>query len=1005
MKQRIDFVAMLLVLGSSSLAVAQQPPAAAPPAPEEAAPAEPAPDEAAPAAPPTEEPAAPSAPEQAEPSAPTPGEAAEAAPPAEAAPEAEAPPAEAPAPAAQGEGGEIVVTGSRIKRSAAFVASAPVQIIDRKQLEYSGATNLADVVQYLTVAQSSGFPGGYALGSSPGTVAINLRGLGVSNTLVLINGRRVAPSGGGIAAQYGDLGTIPLAAVERIEILKGGASSIYGSDAVGGVVNIITRKNFDGARVEIDGEGTTHSFDERDGTVSAALGAHSDKGRVMLSMQYTRNNELLDTQRDWTARSDTLVRASQGFPGSYVVGAGSMPDPDCTRAPGSQIDQASHLCVLNTRSFTSLIPAGERVNAFGSADYDLTNHTTLYSELLVSRSRGDQTFNTFPIAPAVRYGSGTGFPPVPASHVDNPFGVEADFIGRPFGLDAGPTYSNADDDTLRIVAGLKGDLEDAAADTIFESWEWDVYSTYSQDRYHSIINDTLQSEILNGLSACSDPAHLQNCYNPFYSSVLGTGTPNSDSVQAAIRGPLITQTDHSMQTYNAGMTGNLFELPGGDVGLAFGGELRHEWRQSINDHDATQTNFGLLLGDTNAVARRNVYSGYLELRWPFYDGIELQTAGRIEYYDDINKSAPSPSVGITITPSEIAGRDNVAPALRRLQIRGHATYAFRGPSLYNSFPGSVVLPAAIVDPKGGGLPSLVGIHYFGNQNLKPEYATAVSGGLAWSPIDELGLLGEFWFYNYKDRIKQENYSQILSNFFTERDAPGNMTCPADPHLITSGTSATCKVTAVNADTINTKGSLVTDGIDFGATINLTGATFGGDKEDFGTISFGAIGTYTLSYNIPYAEMLADAVKDGVKCDGTSPTSTCHLAGVRNSTAALPAIPRWRANFPVTWGFKGHHAAVITHFISSVVDDQAAANHPGVLWNLPVIGSFTTVDLQYSYTLKDFIGKELTMRLGVYNLLDSDPPYAEPGQIALSGFDPSLHDPRGRIVYAKLISQF
>ncbi|MFI5306462.1 MAG: TonB-dependent receptor domain-containing protein [Polyangiales bacterium] len=978
---------MLLVLGSSSLALAQQPPAGPPSS--DAAPAEPA--EAAP----TE--GAPS--EQEAPSV-SPEATAEAAPEAveAAAPEVEA----APAKVQGGQSEEILVTGSRIKRSSSFAASAPVEIIDRKQLEYSGATNLADVVQYLTVAQGSGFQGGAA---GAGTVAINLRGLGFAATLVLLNGRRMGPSGAGISVPFQDIGTIPLAAVERIEILKGGASSIYGSDAIGGVVNIITRKNFDGARLEADGQGTTHNFDLYGGNVSGVVGASSERGRVMLSMQYGGSNELLATKRDWTAKSTSLTQQTQGNPGSFIVGTSAVPDPDCMRAPGSTVVKSgpSQLCAYNSRNFTALIPPGERVGAFASGEFDLTHHTTLFSELLVSRTRGDSTFNTFPIAPSDHYG-GTGFPAIAANHVDNPFGQPTSFIGRPFGIAQGPTYSNADEDTLRGVYGLKGDFEDAAKDTIFESWEWEVYGSIAQSRYHSLISDTLQSQIITGLNSCSDPSHLENCYNPFYSSVLGTGTPNSDSVQQKIRGTMANLTDHALQTYNAGMSGHLFELPGGDVGLAFGAEMRHEWRQSNTDHDANIFNYGLLLGNTDAVAARNVYSGYLELRWPFYDGIELQTAGRIEHYSDIDQSPPSPSAGLTITPAEIAGRDSVAPALRKLQLRGHATDAFRAPSLYDSFPGSVVVPAAIVDPQAP-LPALVGIHYFGNPKLKPERALAVSGGLMWSPIDELGLIAEFWYYDYNHRIKPENYNETLSGFYGKRDAAGNTTCPSVAGLVTSGTDNHCKVTGVNAGTINTAGSLVTDGLDFGAMVNLTGATFGGAKEDFGTISFGAIGTYTITYDLPRSEMLDDAIKDGIKCDGTSPTSACHLAGVRNASAVLSPIPRWRVNFPVTWVYQGHNAAVITHFISSVVDDQAAANNPGVKVALPTLASMTTVDLQYGYTLKDVVGKELTMRVGVYNVLDTPPPFAQPGQLNNSGFDPLLHDPRGRMVYAKLISQF
>jgi iron complex outermembrane receptor protein len=973
-KQRIDRVALLLVVGFCSTASAQEPPPTTPP-PETSPPPAAAPEAAQPAT----QPATPPEPE--------PAQAAE---PAAEAPE---PAAAEPAAAAQDEGEQMIVTGSRIKRTS-FAASAPVAVLDRKQLEQSGATTLADVVQNLTVGQGSGFQGAGSNAFAPGTVSIDLRGLGPGATLILLNGRRLPPSGGSFnAVSFQDLGTIPLAAVERIEILKGGASAIYGADAVGGVLNIITRKKFDGARIEADGQGTTHSFDQRQGSVSGVVGASSERGRVMLSMQYSTNNELNANQRAWTTRSNSLI-SQQGQPGSYIVGTSVMPDPNCTKAPGSSVitsPTGAAFCGFNFRNYQSLLGAGERANAFGSAEYDLTNHTTLFSELLVSRLRSDGVSSpSFPVAPP--------FPVVPANHVDNPFGQDVRMIGRPFGAASGPLRNTADDDTFRGLIGLKGDLEGVGKDTMFESWDWELSASFGQSRYHNILQDNIRPELQRALNSCSDPAHLENCYNPFYSSVLGTGTPNSAAIESRIKGQDVNLTDHALAAYNAGMSGNLFELPGGDVGIAFGTELRHEWRSSDSDHDANQNAYGFLIGNTDAIASRNTYSGYLELRWPFYDGIELQTAGRVEHYTDIAKTAASPSAGLTLTPAEIAGRDNVAPALRRLQFRGHATSAYRAPTLYQSFPGNLVLPELITDPTSP-VPLFLPVKSYGNRALVPERALTVSAGFNWSPIDELSLLGEFWTYDYQKRIQPENYQQIASTFFADKMASG--ICPSDPHLVVD---ASCALQSINIKQKNVKGSLVTNGIDFGAIVSLTGATFGGEKKDFGTISAGVQGTYTLTYNLPYAEVLADAVKDGVKCDGTSPTSACHLAGNRNATNVAPPIPRWRMNFPVTWGYDSHTAAVITHFTSSVIDDQYAATTSKTV-ALPTMKGMTTVDLQYGYTIKDFIGKELTMRLGVYNLLDQAPPSALGAGLILNGFDPDLYDPRGRMVYAKLISHF
>jgi outer membrane receptor protein involved in Fe transport len=334
-----------------------------------------------------------------------------------------------------------------------------------------------------------------------------------------------------------------------------------------------------------------------------------------------------------------------------------------------------------------------------------------------------------------------------------------------------------------------------------------------------------------------------------------------------------------------------------------------------------------------------------------------------------------------------------------LQLRGYASSSFRGPNVYQSFPGNVVVPTLFTVP-GNPLPIFVPVLNSGNPKLGPEYAVTVSGGFAWTPVDELTLLAEFWSYDYRHRILPENAVQIGNQYLVDMAAGRN---PSDPRIIADNNG---NLQSVNVQSKNTPGSIVTNGVDFAAFVSLTGATFGGGKDDFGTISFGGQGTYTLTYDMPYAEMLTDAVKDGIKCDGTSPTSACHVVGYRNATnAIIPPVPRWRVNFPVNWSIKGHSATVIAHYTSSVIDDQFAANNAGRVVALPIMKGLATLDLQYGYTLKDFIGKELTMRLGVYNLFDTPPPAALGGGLSIAGYDPDLYDPRGRMIYAKLVSQF
>jgi iron complex outermembrane receptor protein len=896
-------------------------------------------------------------------------------------PEPEAPP-EAPPSA----GSAMVVTGSRIKQTTSFSAAQAVQVISRKELEQTGATNLADVVTYLTVSNGSGAQGDG--NQSVNIVSINLRGLGEGATLVLLNGRRLPLSGAfnSKGQMFVDVGTIPLAAVERVEVLKGGASAIYGSDAVAGVVNIITRKNFDGALVELDGQSTTR-FDQRDGTASVALGAQSKRARVFVAGSYFNRSELLAGDRDWTSNG---YLNQFGFPGTFIVGNMTQPDPACGIAPYSRVTTgaAGNICSFQYRNFFTLLPENEKGNAFGSGEYDITKHTTLFTEILASTLRGSYTVPpTYPIPPP--------FPTVPANHVDNPFGQPVQAILDPLGAQQYPAqHPRTDADALRGLVGLKGDLEGAAAGTVFESWTWEAYMSAASGRNRLLVPDTLRGNIQNALNSCSNPADLSNCYNPFYSSVNGMGTPNSTSVINGFYGAQESITDSRLFTYNAGLTGNLVELPGGDLGFALGGEVRHESRASKLDHDAHQNAYSFLIGNPDGAASRDVYGGYLEFGVPIVHGIKLQAAGRVENYTDIKQTAFSPSGGLTVTPSEIAGRDKAPPALRQLQFRGNATSAFHAPNLYQSFPGYTTVPTPL--NVGQVLPQYLPVQGFGNPGLKPEHAIAVSGGFTWAPIDELSLSSDAWYYDYQDRIELENSQQLVDLFLASGSNPEVIVDP-----ISGG------ISRVTPRYINIAGDTITDGIDFSGIVTLTNRTFGGNvpEKEQQKLTIGAAGTYVLNFNYPYSEAAPRVLPNNVSlppayCNGSSPTSLCQGAGLRNfNNVWQVAIPRWKANFPVTWSYMGHSVTFITHYIDSYKDD---VNPVPPLGTFDKIAAWITFDAQYAYRLKDVIGEELKFTVGLYNIFDTDPPKVNG---LTTSFDYTLHDPRGRMVYAKLAAKF
>jgi outer membrane receptor protein involved in Fe transport len=262
----------------------------------------------------------------------------------------------------------------------------------------------------------------------------------------------------------------------------------------------------------------------------------------------------------------------------------------------------------------------------------------------------------------------------------------------------------------------------------------------------------------------------------------------------------------------------------------------------------------------------------------------------------------------------------------------------------------------------------------------------------WSLQKLLRVSADFWYYDFIDRIQSEG-AQNLVDMWAAQGMPPSTKVEYDP--------VTKMVTQVFATQVNVPGSVITYGIDFGATLGIDGGTFGGSPDSFGRFNLGVQGTYTLSYTVPRARASMGQRGD---CDGTDDDSRCELVGARNADTALtgspPSLPRLKLNIPLTWSAGVHSVTAIGHVTSGVKDE--VVSDPGTYSNGGKIPEWVTLDLQYGLTLEDLIGKVLTLRVGIENLLDKRPPYPNGSAV---GYLADLHDPRGRMFYAKLGAEF
>ena len=630
----------------------------------------------------------------------------------------------------------VVVTGTRISRPSDFGNSSPVDIIARDNIEKSGYANLQQLMEKNPSNGAGAFStrGNNQDSTANGAASISLRGLGADATLVLVNGRRVAISSfaESITTNFVDINSIPVSAIERVEVLKDGASALYGSDAVAGVINIILRKDFEGLELSASYGNTTESgYDEQN--YSAVWGFGGEDNNVTFIFDYFKNNTLSNLERgtlataNQTPRGGEDFRSSRGYPGRFIV------DGTVTRDPGCPADSiAGQTCLYDFGVWNLLIPEAERSGLMMMAHQDFSGGTQLFFELAAQHN------NSIAQGAPTPLDEGAGLT-VPVTHPDNPFpGATSIDISRYRTVDAGPRQWNIETDNLRGVVGLRGQ---------FSEWDWEVAvqrarseSEQSGNRNNGWVRtDFLQQQIDLG------------AYNPF------GGVQNPQDVIDQITTSLVRRGKSELTMFDATISGELFKFRDDAVRMAAGLEYRDE---SVRDVPDDQFQRGLIFGteSVSAAGSRDSWSAFVEVAVPLATGLDLSAALRYDDYSDFGNTT-NPKLSLRYAPIE------------DLAFRASWGTGFRAPSLAQIGLGPSQESRFFSDSFGcADNPAYCTstdftIVFTGNPNLKAEESESFNFGVAWER-DGFSASLDYWDITQDDKIDEAigfTYQQECNN--------------------------------------------------------------------------------------------------------------------------------------------------------------------------------------------------------------------------------------------------
>ena len=903
----------------------------------------------------------------------------------------------------------IEVTGSLIRRLASEAATQVVTL-NIEELQKSGVTNAEQAVKYITQQQGDTATSGSVSGTNGAASFANLRSLGPGRTLVLLNGKRVAPNPFAVVGT--DLNTLPLAAIARIETLADGASSIYGTDAIAGVINFITRKDYKGGSIGVGAQVTeAGGGDVSTATLLGGIGdLDSQRWNVFAGLNLRKGKPMRGDEREFSRSSYQPENGFNGtsptsFPANYnqtanpgsptgtpARVANANPTSPACDPPGSisipEVNGTRIRCFADTQIYTNTVPEQEQNSLFVRGSFALTKEHTASLEYFRSQNRVTTTIAPSPEGGLTMPQSSTYYPgngvyaANPALNTARPISIAWRTV--PLGSRQG----EQENVTQRLVAAIEGSLA---------GWDYNVNAVVSRAEVDNVFLNGYPATLplRAGVSGCAagfstttgacttpllDGAGNRIFLNPF-GAQTAAGQAYLESIE--VNGP-VQNGQSNTKAVSATASKALFKMGGGDAVLAVNVEARKEdmvYRTDIAKVSQTASS-GLAGAGALREGDRDVKAASVEASLPLFKGLDLGLSVRYDKYSDFGNTT-NPKISLRWQPTA------------SVLLRASANTGFAAPSLYNlylpnqrTFTGNrysdpVLCPGGVVNAAAGGVASRdCGIQFQqlqgGNAGLTAEESKAWTVGFVVQPSANVTLGIDYWEYKIKDSISTIGEQSIFADptKYAALYQRCSQVSASDQNLIGAcQNKGTADPLAYVINTFLNLGDVETNGIDLQASVN-SGNT--------------SAGRFSASYRGTYITKYRFQIEPGGAW--FNPVGRYAPQFTTGNSDGGPVI-RYQQVVTVNWDQGPWNVQVSNRYLNGYLDQNAQGAPFNVApFNTRKVQEYSLFDVSLSYTGI----KGMTLQAGILNVFDTDPPFTnQVGRFQARGYDDRFHNPLGR----------